>query len=53
MAKPVDATGKRDNTAIFDPEQYGMVISPSCDALGFIQNPKHDNALSVGASGTL
>jgi hypothetical protein len=28
MAKPVDATGKRDNTAIFDPEQYGMVMSP-------------------------
>jgi DnaJ-class molecular chaperone len=36
---------------IFDPEKYGMVICPSCDSLGFIQNPKRQCCPKCGGFG--
>ena len=36
---------------IFDPEQYGMVISPSCGAIGFIQNSKRRSCPKGGGFG--
>jgi DnaJ-class molecular chaperone len=36
---------------IFDPERYGMVICPSCNSEGYIQNPKRECCLECGGFG--
>jgi DnaJ-class molecular chaperone len=39
------------NKKIFDPEKYGMIICPSCDSHGFIQNPKRQCCPTCGGFG--
>lgn len=36
---------------ILDPEKYGVAICPSCDTLGFIQNPKRQCCPKCGGFG--
>jgi len=39
------------NKKIFNPEKYGMIICPSCDGHGFIQNPKRQCCPTCGGFG--